>query len=171
MPNIKANNKVVISQLVNLIEQFSNENYSKKLDILSGSSIGMHIRHILEFYTCFLQQTNENQICYDSRQRQLIYEINTIASIKEFEKIQKKINLLDINKKLEIKTNSGTEEGNNDFVNSSIGRELLYTLDHAIHHMALIKIGIQLNFEHITFPEGFGIAPSTIRHNKKGCAQ
>jgi uncharacterized damage-inducible protein DinB len=171
MSGIIENNKVVISQLTNLIQQFSDDDYSTKLEVFNGASIGMHIRHILEFYTCFLEQTDNTQVCYDSRKRQLIYEINTAASIEKLYNIQSGIELLDINNSIEVKTNSGIEEDNNDFVKSSVGRELLYTLDHAIHHMALIKIGVQLNFDHINFPEGFGIAPSTIRHNNKSCAQ
>jgi hypothetical protein len=171
MSGIIENNKAIIFQLTDLIKQFSKEDYSLKLEVFNGASIGMHIRHILEFYTCFLEQKNNHQICYDNRKRQLKYEINTSVSIEKFEEIQSLINNLEINKLLKIKTNSGTEEDDNDFVNSSIGRELLYILDHAIHHMALIKIGIQLNFVNITFSDGFGIAPSTIRHNKNTCAQ
>jgi len=171
MPGIIENNRIVIAQLTELIQQFYNDDYSAKLDIFNGASIGMHIRHILEFYSCFLEKINKNQICYDSRKRQLIYEINSAASIDKFNEIAANLMVLNISDYLEIKTNSGIEEGNNDFVISSVGRELLYTLDHAIHHMAIIKIGIQLNFDEISFPDGFGVAPSTIRHNNKSCAQ
>ena len=87
MPGIIENNRIVIAQLTELIQQFSNDDYSAKLDIFNGASIGMHIRHILEFYSCFLEKINKNQICYDSRKRQLIYEINSAASIDKFNEI------------------------------------------------------------------------------------
>lgn len=171
MAELVSNNKVIINQLISLIKQFSDKEYAAKLPVLNGSSIGMHTRHILEFYSCFLNQCNNTEICYDDRERQLIYEINTDATIDALSNIKNALNNLEITNSIEIKTNSSTEEGNNNIVQSSIGRELLYTLDHSIHHLAIIKIGAQLNFGSISFPENFGVAPSTIRHNNKSCAQ
>jgi hypothetical protein len=48
-------------------------------------------------------------------------------------------------------------------VNTNYYRELLYNMDHAIHHCALIRIGL-MRFHQVNIPNGFGIAPSTIRH-------
>jgi len=48
---------------------------------------------------------------------------------------------------------------------SSMGRELQFLLGHTVHHSALIVMiidGIGLSI-----PDGFGIAPSTLRHNQK----
>lgn len=170
MSSIIRNNESIIKQLSFILNQFSSEEYAKPLDVLSGSSIGMHTRHILEFYTCFLNKISTSQVCYDSRERQLVYEVDVQSCIDKFEEINRQIKELDLTIPLSIKTNTSSSEEENDFVQSSIGRELLYTLDHAIHHMAILKIGVQMNFKHIEFPEGFGVAPSTIRHHKK-CAQ
>lgn len=170
MSSLIRNNQFIINQLIDIIQQFSVEDYSKKLNILNGSSIGMHTRHILEFYTCFLKTTNSSQICYDNRDRKLIYEIDPDSSISCFKSIQNDIQKLNLESEISIQTNTGVSENENEFVQSTIGRELLYTLDHAIHHMAILKIGTQMNFNNISFPEGFGVAPSTIRHHNK-CAQ
>ena len=48
-------------------------------------------------------------------------------------------------------------------------REVAYNLEHTIHHMALIKVGI-CEFTDILVPEGFGVAASTIKYRKE-CAQ
>jgi len=48
-------------------------------------------------------------------------------------------------------------------------REIAYNLEHTIHHMALIKIGI-LELSDLQIPEGFGVASSTMKY-KKECAQ
>ncbi len=48
-------------------------------------------------------------------------------------------------------------------------RELLYNLEHCIHHQALIKVAV-FQLENIKVTENFGIAPSTIEY-KKQCAQ
>lgn len=52
-------------------------------------------------------------------------------------------------------------------VNSTLLRELLYVMDHSIHHMALIKIGINVNFPQIHLNENFGIFSSTIKFTNK----
>ncbi|MBS1567180.1 MAG: hypothetical protein JST39_22545, partial [Bacteroidetes bacterium] len=45
---------------------------------------------------------------------------------------------------------------------SSYYRELYHNIDHAIHHMALIRAGISA-FPHISLPAGFGVAWSTLK--------
>jgi hypothetical protein len=46
-------------------------------------------------------------------------------------------------------------------------RELVYNIEHAVHHMALIRIGVREVAPHITLPPDFGVAASTIRHQQK----
>lgn len=171
MIDIKASNQKIISQLTNFIENLSNEAYSQKVEILSGSSIGMHVRHILEFYICFLDNIENNEICYDSRKRQLVFEVDTKSTIDKFSEIVNRIEQLENNKQLIITSNTTTEEGPNTEIKTSISRELLYTLDHTIHHMALIKIAAKVNFPKIQVSSEFGVAPSTIRFQKTQCAQ
>lgn len=47
-------------------------------------------------------------------------------------------------------------------------RELVYCLEHTIHHQALIKVGLkELNLE--GFLDGhFGVAPATLRFREEG---
>ena len=47
---------------------------------------------------------------------------------------------------------------------TSVDRELLYCLDHAIHHQALIKIGLkELQIADLV-GDDFGVAYSTLRY-------
>lgn len=55
------------------------------------------------------------------------------------------------------------------FIETNYFREVLYNLEHCIHHQALIKVAL-LNFNYIQISETFGIAPSTIEF-RKICAQ
>ena len=48
---------------------------------------------------------------------------------------------------------------------SSLGRELVYAIAHAIHHYALISIMARLMEARL--PENFGVAPSTVTHQTK----
>ena len=48
-------------------------------------------------------------------------------------------------------------------------REIAYNLEHTIHHMALIRVGIT-EVSEISLPDNFGVASSTVKHRKQ-CAQ
>lgn len=171
MQELKESNKEIITQLCSFLQQFSDQVYSKKLSVLNNSSIGMHVRHILEFYDCFLNNVNNSSICYDSRQRQLVYEVSVSATLDTLQSIIQRILDLQHNTSVEIASNTSLSEGPSSYINSCVARELLYTLDHCIHHMALIKIGTQITFPNIAIPKTFGVAPSTVRFQEKKCAQ
>lgn len=52
---------------------------------------------------------------------------------------------------------------------TNIGRELLYCLEHVIHHMTIIIIGIEQTWPEVVIEADFGVAPFTIRHYQQ-CA-
>ena len=45
---------------------------------------------------------------------------------------------------------------------STIGREIMYSVAHAVHHYALI--GVMGGIMGMKLPPGFGVAPSTLKH-------
>jgi hypothetical protein len=52
---------------------------------------------------------------------------------------------------------------------TSMEREAIYLIEHSIHHFALIRIGLQTNFQKVRIESNFGIAFSTLnfREEKK----
>jgi len=66
--------KSALLEIKKLTLVLSDEVYSSPLDILSGSSIGQHMRHIVEFYTCLLSQQQGQIINYDLRARNQLIE-------------------------------------------------------------------------------------------------
>jgi hypothetical protein len=46
---------------------------------------------------------------------------------------------------------------------SHLERELVYNIEHTIHHMAIIKIAA-VNLHHYELPADFGVASSTLKH-------
>jgi hypothetical protein len=57
-----------------------------------------------------------------------------------------------------------SKEASSEVISTSFERELVYCLDHAIHHQALIKIGLK-ELDCVDLVNGnFGVAYSTIRY-------
>ena len=57
-------------------------------------------------------------------------------------------------------------------INTTLYRELQYNVEHAVHHMAIIKIALINNFGDVEIPASFGIAHSTIKYQRDSeCAQ
>ena len=54
-----------LDELIRLLEQLSNEEYSKPCVQLSNSSIGEHARHIIELFQCLESQYESGIVNYD----------------------------------------------------------------------------------------------------------
>ena len=55
---------------------------------------------------------------------------------------------------------------NNQFFETSYHRELLFNLDHCIHHQALIKVAI-ITMNEVEISKDFGVSYSTIDFRNK----
>ncbi|MCA1758587.1 MAG: hypothetical protein LC658_02365, partial [Bacteroidales bacterium] len=66
MKNVAKEN---LLQLKDLLQVIKTEHFTKKTEVLSDSSIGQHIRHILEFYLLLVSGSFSGTVSYDKRQR------------------------------------------------------------------------------------------------------
>lgn len=156
--------KRTLEELVKVLSLATNEQFNRSLNIFSGASVGMHARHIIEFYQSLLTQSIDNSIIdYSKRQRdirlqtQVDYWVFTISQIiNQLENLDDTV----INTPLSILS----ESEDNMPIKSSLGRELHYNLEHTIHHAALIKIGLLSMNPEWHIPSSFGVAPSTLRY-------
>lgn len=156
-----------LKEIQSLCERMVPEEYTFHQNILSEASIGQHIRHIIELYQAVADAYTTKIVNYDARKRNpLIQEKPTIAA----EEIGRLIQFLEKSpedKIVKLEGNFSTDSSKPSQLNSSLYRELAYNLEHAIHHQALIKIGlIQLSLQHL-IDENFGVAPATIRYRKQ----
>ncbi len=148
------NNLLTIKKLLLVLDA---NTYFSALPIFSGASFGQHIRHILEFYGCLLAA--ETTVNYDLRERNLSLERDKQAAIEYIDYICGVFEREEMSDKAILLEGDCCETA----VTTSLQRELLYCLEHSIHHQALIKMGlIVLNLQHLVGSE-FGVAPSTIR--------
>lgn len=164
----------IISNLMDikdLLKGLSQEQYNRKLEIITNASIGQHVRHILEFYQCLFKGELNKKINYDDRQRDIKLETDIHFASKTIDEIVNE--LLDIKNDFQVTfvANYSTSQNHSPvFIQSSFYRELAYNLEHSIHHQALIKVAITEMELTSLVKNTFGYAPSTIRHIKI-CAQ
>lgn len=153
-----------------LLLKLSNDQYTSESTLLSQATIGQHVRHILEFYTCALDGLTSQHINYDNRDRNLLVENNTAVALEYLDKVNRKLNETTHDIKLILEGNFCEEENENIKIRTTYFRELAYCLEHSIHHLALIKVSLnEMKSAHL-IDFGFGIAPATIRNIKK-CVQ
>lgn len=153
-----------LNELIDLLKQLSNSEYSNFCADLSGASVGKHTRHIIEMFQCLENQYDFGVINYDNRNRNLQIENDTLFAIQNIKNIQDI--LYKENKTLELRQSIGGEE---IIIQSNYFRELIYNFEHCIHHQALIKVAI-LKFDHVLVDDNFGVAHSTIEYRNK-CVQ
>ncbi len=153
-----------LNELIDLLDQLSDSEYANPCTELSNASIGEHTRHIIEMFLCLENQYQSGIVNYDKRERNIQIQTNTKFAIKSIEKI--KTNLDKSDKKIELQQIIDGEEIR---INSNYFRELLYNLEHCIHHQALIKVAI-LKYDSLTINANFGVARSTIEYRNQ-CVQ
>jgi hypothetical protein len=138
--------------------------YSMPLPLLSGATIGEHTRHIIEFFQCLQAGIASGEIDYGKRERNRQLETDKEYAMATFLAIQQQLPLTERPCLLQ---NEAKSEWPELAVQSGYFRELVYTIEHAIHHMAIIKIG--LKSLQIDADRDFGVAPSTIEYRSQ-CA-
>lgn len=146
-----------LEELKNLISQLDESQYILKHSILSEASIGQHLRHIIEVFDSLFAGYDLGMVNYDNRERNISIEENKNYASERIDEIGLK--LLQEDKRIFI-----TE--NNQFFETSYHRELLFNLDHCIHHQALIKVAVATMNE-LNIGKDFGVSYSTIDFRNK----
>jgi hypothetical protein len=154
----------ILSQLNDLVTQISEEDYAKPSEALSQGTIGQHLRHTLEFFVCFEMGFGQGVINYDKRGHDKIIERDKFVALAALDRIAAFIQSLNENKRLKLEV--GYDLTHEEFIciDTNATRELVYNIEHAVHHMAIMKIGIREIASYIKLPLDFGIAASTIRY-------
>jgi len=156
----------ILNQLKHVLLGLTEHEYSKPLSILSGNTIGKHTRHVLEFFDLLVHSYRNGVICYDTRAHDKSIESDKSIGIKKLDEAIFGISKIEKDKMLIMEANYQEKGQDKINIKTSYYRELAYNLEHAIHHMAIIKIAICQAFPNIDVPENFGIAYSTIRYQE-----
>ncbi len=164
---VQTNAGYIFDQLTWLLDQLSDGQFIEKQEIFSGATIGKHYRHIIEFFQSVSLAEDTETICYDNRLRDSRIENNRLFARELLSDLKKDLETIDNDKPLSLVGDPGYDSENNTWnMRSSLLREFHYAVEHAIHHMAIIRMGIRSVYTEIRIGVEFGVAPSTLRFQK-----
>jgi uncharacterized damage-inducible protein DinB len=151
----------LLSQVRTLVNQLDDATFATNPKDFGPHRVGSHLRHVLEFYECFLNGLPSGRIDYDARQRDITIEKSRRAAIARIGGIIRHLEgeALSEGATLSVRMENAEADA---FLNSSVGRELQALSSHTIHHFALIAVTLRLHGRHVD-PD-FGMSPSTLRY-------
>ncbi|MBS1916052.1 MAG: DinB family protein [Bacteroidetes bacterium] len=157
----------VFVQLASTLQQLSAEEYTQTCRSLHGNTIGQHVRHIIELFQCLENGYENGLVNYEKRKRDKIIETDKQLATDLLKSINDK--LARNNKSLRLEAFYDEHVTEPVVIDTNYFREVAYNLEHTIHHMALIRIGVS-EVSSIHLPDDFGVASSTVKFRKQ-CAQ
>ena len=158
-----------LGQADRLLARLSAETYARPIETFYHSTVGQHLRHCLDHYWSFLGGCQTSKVDYDCRERRGAVESCLRTAGATVDDLRERLENLRQNEPpvgLLVKMDCGT--GGDDWQPSTAGRELQFLVSHTVHHFAMIGgmcqvLGVELE-------PGFGVAPSTLEHQKSGQA-
>lgn len=162
--HLVATNVGWLRQALELVGELDDARFASAPKTLAGYKVGSHLRHILEFYECFLSGIESLRIDYDARRRDETVESSRFAASERIRPLIRRLEhdprLLEDTALLVRIENSAGRAGD-PWLSSSIGRELQALSSHTIHHFALIAVTLVAHG--VAVDPDFGMSPSTIR--------
>ena len=155
--------KKLLTQLQQLLANLDDSAYSMPVAVLSDASLGKHTRHVVECLMALDRGYETGRVNYDLRKRDKQMEDNRAHGLMALGSITGGLERPD--KPLWLVTDFNPHAGSSHLIATNYARELVHNLEHIVHHMALIRIGVHAITD-LQLPEDFGVALSTLRHKK-----
>ena len=180
---ILEDNIACVDQACSLLALLDTQAYTHRHPLCFNASVGGHIRHNLDHYANFFRGLPLGRIDYESRERDPSVETDLAAAHTALQSVATRLAKLsptDLEAGCSVRVNTDSDDDSDpeQWSGSTIRRELQFLLGHAIHHHA--QVAAMARSLGIEPPAGFGMAPSTIRHQarqkaaaaeKAACAQ
>jgi len=155
----------VLRQGETLLAEITDEAFTRKVAIAFNASIGGHYRHCLDHFRALLEAAAAGDLNYDHRERGTLIENDRFAALNAtrelragYEKLQARL----LTRPLNVTCKTSYASSGSQASPSTVGREVMYAVAHAVHHYALI--GVMAGIMELPLPAGFGVAPSTLKY-------
>ena len=156
----------VLRQGESLLNSLSDDHYTRRLPAVFGSAIGEHYRHCLDHFQSLLHGLDADEINYDHRERNPLIENDRALALAETYRIKHAFGSVPapfLDCPINVRSKVNYELDTAPLIGSTVGRELMYAVAHAIHHYALIAV--MCGMLDVALPAGFGVAPSTLNYH------
>ncbi|MFV0249166.1 MAG: DinB family protein [Tenacibaculum sp.] len=147
---------------VKLLNSITDKEYDNKTVAPYYSSIGSHMRHVLDVFSCIFDGLENQHIDFTDRKRNILAQEHTSHGLAYFDEILSKlhkISLCELSNLIKVSDNLGLGI---QTVSYTLAGALIQAHSHAIHHFASVgyiiyQLGIEL-------PDAdFGYNPTTPR--------
>ena len=156
----------ILDQMSEVIVQLNDADFVKPCKTLNGSTLGQHFRHSIEFFECLEKGYNDGNVCYDKRDHDTNIETSRVLAIEVIRRIKNFITNASLDQKIILEVSYSSESNEAAIIASNMAREIVYNIEHVVHHMALVKIGIMELKPDLQLPAEFGVAVSTIKYQR-----
>ena len=156
-----------LSQGELLVAEISDADYTRKLPVAFNASIGGHYRHCLDHFRSLLEAAGAGNLNYDHRERGTLVETDRFAALNLTRELRAGYEQLDpavLTRVLDVTCKTSYASSGSQASASTVGREVMYSVAHAVHHYALI--GVMAGIMQVKMPAGFGVAPSTLKYQQ-----
>jgi uncharacterized damage-inducible protein DinB len=153
-----------LDALADVVERVSDLDYLARPSSGVSGSVGAHVRHCVDHVAALLDRTAAGEMTYDDRQRDTALEQSRRLAAGTLRGLAVRVR--------EMAPRTGDvpitlwtmldRRGTRARVHTSLGRELVFVLQHTIHHEAVVAV--LLAGRGRVLPGHFGLAPSTPRN-------
>ena len=154
----------ILNQLSDTIHQLNESDFDRPSAALNKATIGQHTRHTLEFFLCLEQGFNEGIVNYDKRNHDKLIETDKLIALSAIDRIRDFILSQKEDKTLKLEVGYEPDSEDCMTIDTNYFRELTYNIEHAVHHMAIMKIGLREVAPYVIVSSDFGVAISTVRY-------
>jgi len=137
----------------------------------ASASIGAQLRHAIEFCAALLAGLPAGRVDYDRRPRDPRLEREPSHALEQIEVLRAALLehvAREPDRALAVRSDEPDLPPHAGFVASTLARELRAVASHTVHHFALVAL--QLRAAGLWVDPCFGVAPSTLRHERESAA-
>ncbi len=151
----------VLRQGIDLLASLDDKAYVRRVPQAFDSTIGGHYRHCLEHFEPLVEGLAA-VVDYDARKRDPSVESDRGTALRRTEELLSaclNLPLESLEIPIRVRYKVSYDAAHDPLAGSTVAREGMFAVSHAIHHFALIKVMAE-SLE-VSLPDGFGMAPST----------
>jgi uncharacterized damage-inducible protein DinB len=150
-----------LEALAEVVDRVSDLDYLARPSSGVSGSVGAHVRHCVDHVAALLAHTPDAGMTYDDRQRDTALEHDRRLAAETLRRLAVRVREM-APRTSDVPITLWTmldRRGTRARVRTSLGRELVFVLQHTIHHEAVVAVLLAGHGR--VLPGHFGVAPST----------